>query len=164
MPIEFLRDIKLIFGNWVKYRSIVFFLEADRQEQINIAIGEASAMLAIAEARAKGLKIVSQSLHVTDGKNAAALSIAEQYIHAFDKLAKTNNTLILPSNVGDVSNFVAQAMSIYKHVMPQQGTSRNDLNKAVESSRSSDEVFEYFSDKEEADKHRTPKPHSSKTL
>lgn len=84
------------------------FLEAHKQEQINQADGEAAAILAIAQSRARGLEIVANSLGFKDGKDAAALTIAEQYVHAFDKLARTNNTLILPSNVGDVSNFVGQ--------------------------------------------------------
>lgn len=65
-------------------------------------------MLAIANARARGLEIVAASLEAKQGQSAAALSVAEQYIHAFDKLAKTNNTLIIPKNVGDVGSFVAQ--------------------------------------------------------
>lgn len=69
-------------------------------------------MLAVAAARAKGLEIVAGSLGASNGHNAAALTVAEQYIHAFDKLAKTNNTVIIPKNVGDISSFVAQV----KHV------------------------------------------------
>ncbi|GLH15164.1 Uncharacterized protein GBIM_19537 [Gryllus bimaculatus] len=49
-----------------------------------------------------------------DGKDAASLNVAEQYVQAFQNLAKTSNTLILPNNTGDVSNAVVQAMSIYK--------------------------------------------------
>lgn len=67
-------------------------------------------MLSIASARARGLQIVASSLEVRNGQNAAALTIAEQYIHAFDKLAKTNNTIIIPKNVGDISSFVAQVL------------------------------------------------------
>jgi regulator of protease activity HflC (stomatin/prohibitin superfamily) len=40
----------------------VYILEAERQEQINRASGEAQAMLAIAEARAKGLELVARPL------------------------------------------------------------------------------------------------------
>lgn len=65
-------------------------------------------MLAVAKARAKGLEVVAASLEARNGQSAAALAVAEQYIHAFDKLAKTNNTLIIPKNVGDISSFVAQ--------------------------------------------------------
>lgn len=39
-----------------------FQIEAERQEQINKAMGEAQAMLALAEARAKGLTIVAKAL------------------------------------------------------------------------------------------------------
>lgn len=85
-------------------------------EQINHANGEASAMVAVAQAKAEGLNIVSESLKLQEGKNAASLFIAEEYVHAFNKLARTNNTLILPSNVGDVTSLVSQAMSIYNHV------------------------------------------------
>lgn len=82
--------------------------EAIKQEEINKANGTAQALVAIAEARAKSLKLVANALNMTDAKNAAAYSIAEQYVKAFNKLAKVNNTLILPSNVSDVSSLVTQ--------------------------------------------------------
>jgi hypothetical protein len=53
-------------------------------------------------------------LNVSHGHNAAALTVAEQYIQAFDKLAKTTNTLIVPKNVGDVGSFVAQVIIVYQ--------------------------------------------------
>jgi len=56
---------------------------------------------------------VSQSLGQVNGSNAAALAVAEKYVGAFSNLAKTNNTMILPSNTGDVTSMVAQAMTIY---------------------------------------------------
>jgi len=138
--------------------------EAARQEQINNATGEAAAVVAVAEARAKGLQVVANALSGTDAKNAAALSVAEQYVNAFNKLAKVNNTLILPSNVGDVSTFVAQAMAIYKKVMPEQNNSNTQTKQITNESNAvkmdSDEAYEYFSDKEEAEKHKaeTEKP------
>lgn len=64
------------------------------------------------------------------GGNAASLTIAEQYVGAFNKLARTNNTLILPSNVGDVSSLVGQAFSIYKTIdknMNDEGKKQNDV-------------------------------------
>ena len=56
---------------------------------------------------------VSQSLGQANGSNAAALAVAEKYVGAFSNLAKTNNTMILPSNTGDVSSMVAQVCSIF---------------------------------------------------
>lgn len=94
-------------------------------EQINHANGEAAAMVAVAEARAEGLNIVSKSLMLQEGKNAASLFIAEEYVHAFNKLARTNNTLILPSNVGDVTSLVGHAMSIYKAVSSHNNNDNN---------------------------------------
>ena len=43
--------------------------------------------------------------------NAASLNIAELYVNAFQQLAKTNNTLILPANASDVTSMVGQAMT-----------------------------------------------------
>ncbi|XP_043682180.1 stomatin-like protein 2, mitochondrial [Vespula pensylvanica] len=137
--------------------------EAARQEQINKATGEATALISVAEARAKGLQLVANSLSLRDAKNAAALSIAEQYVNAFNKLAKVNNTIILPSNVGDATSLITQALSIYKHVMPQselkdQKETDNQFQQAVSVDiDSTDEAYEYFSDKEEAEQHKRNK-------
>lgn len=84
------------------------FIEALKQEEINKATGAAQGLVTVAEARARSLKLVASALTLTDAKNAAALDIAEQYVKAFNKLAKHNNTLILPSNVSDVSSMVTQ--------------------------------------------------------
>uniref|UniRef100_A0A1B0BIA7 Band 7 domain-containing protein n=1 Tax=Glossina palpalis gambiensis TaxID=67801 RepID=A0A1B0BIA7_9MUSC len=109
-------DINIAEG---KRKSRILASEAERQEQINKASGEAAAMLAVADARARGLSTIAKSLEDLNGKNAASLTLAEQYISAFKHLAKTNNTLILPSNAGDISSLVTQAMSVYKTVSAQ---------------------------------------------
>lgn len=106
-------DINVAEG---KRQSRILASEAERMEQINKANGEAAAMLAVADARAKGLTVVAQALDTTNGKSAASLTIAEQYVRAFKQLAKTNNTLILPKNADDISSVVAQAMTIYNTV------------------------------------------------
>ncbi|KAK9498008.1 hypothetical protein O3M35_003897 [Rhynocoris fuscipes] len=93
-----------------KRTSRILASEAERQEQINKALGEAQAMLTIAEARAKGLSIVGQSLISSEGQNAASFRIAEQYVDAFKKIAKTNNTVILPNDVSSVSSLVTQVI------------------------------------------------------
>ena len=40
--------------------------------------------------------------------NAVSMQVAEKYVDAFGNLAKTNNTVLLPSNPGDVSGMVSQ--------------------------------------------------------
>ena len=87
---------------------IPMFLEAEKQELINEALGQAEAVVAAGKARAQSIELVSQALCGENGQNAAALAVAEKYVGAFGELAKTNNTLILPANTGDVSSMVAQ--------------------------------------------------------
>ncbi|XP_012250930.2 stomatin-like protein 2, mitochondrial [Athalia rosae] len=158
-------DINVAEG---KRQARILASEAEKQEQINKANGEASAMLAVAEARAKGLQVVARSLGLKDGKNAASFSIAEQYVRAFNKLAKTNNTMILPSNPADVPNIVAQAMAIYKHVAPSHSSLESQAAQLETniplSVDTSDNTFEYFSDKEEVEKQKNPSNTSMKTL
>lgn len=102
-------DINVAEG---KRKSRILASEAEREEQINKATGEAAAMLAVAEARAGGLKLVANALQKESATNAASLSIAEQYVQAFNKLANTNNTLILPANAADVPSLVTQVNAI----------------------------------------------------
>ena len=50
------------------------------------------------------------NIFIQNGQGAVSLSVAEQYIVAFGNLAKQGNTLLLPSNTGDVTNMVAQVL------------------------------------------------------
>ncbi|KAG2466429.1 STML2 protein, partial [Polypterus senegalus] len=82
--------------------------EGQKEEQINKAAGEANAVLAKAEAQAKAIEILSDALTKQNGNAAASLSIAEQYVKAFSNLAKQSNTILLPTNTGDISSMVIQ--------------------------------------------------------
>lgn len=118
-------DINVAEG---KRQARILASEAEKQEQINKASGEAQAMLAVAAARAKGLKLVGEALTEQESKHAASLTLAEQYVAAFSKLARTGNTLILPANAGDVPNLVAQAMSIYSTVAGQKTLNEKNVD------------------------------------
>lgn len=87
--------------------------EGEKAERINQAAGEAQAVLAKAEAKAKAIRLLSDALTEQNGNAAASLTVAEQYVSAFSKLAKESNTILLPSNSGDISGMVTQAMTIY---------------------------------------------------
>uniref|UniRef100_A0A183CSE7 Band_7_C domain-containing protein n=1 Tax=Globodera pallida TaxID=36090 RepID=A0A183CSE7_GLOPA len=50
------------------------------------------------------------------GSDAASLLVAEKYVKAFSELAKVNNTVLLPTEMGSVGSFVTQAMTIYKQI------------------------------------------------
>ena len=88
--------------------------EGDKQAEINTAQGEAAAILARAEATAKAIRQIADAIESPGGLQAVNLRIAEQYIGEFGKLAKTNNTLILPTNVADVASMIATAMTVVK--------------------------------------------------
>lgn len=85
--------------------------EAKKQQQINEAEGAASAILAIAQATAEGLRKVAETIQVPGGQEAVQLRVAEQYIGKFGELAKASNTLILPASVSDVGSMIALAMN-----------------------------------------------------
>ncbi|XP_074850547.1 stomatin-like protein 2, mitochondrial isoform X2 [Carettochelys insculpta] len=87
--------------------------EAEKAEQINKAAGEASALLARAKAKAEAIRLLADALTQKNGNAAASLAVAEQYVSAFSKLAKDSNTVLLPSNTGDISSMVTQALGIY---------------------------------------------------
>lgn len=88
--------------------------EGERTAMINRAEGEAKAILAVAEATAKSIKAVGDSLASQGGEAAASLKIAERYVEAFEELAKAGNTLIVPTNLSDVSGTVASLMSVMR--------------------------------------------------
>jgi regulator of protease activity HflC (stomatin/prohibitin superfamily) len=88
--------------------------EGDKQAAINRAQGEAAAILAIAEATAGALKQVGAAIQQPGGEAAMNLKVAEQYVSAFGELAKTNNSLIVPANVGEMSSLIATALQVIK--------------------------------------------------
>lgn len=81
--------------------------EADKLRQINEAEGKATEIGLIAQATADGLRAVAQAINTAGGKDAVALRVAEQYVHEFGKLAKTNNTMILPAELSNIGSAVA---------------------------------------------------------
>ncbi|XP_074994126.1 stomatin-like protein 2, mitochondrial isoform X2 [Calonectris borealis] len=100
--------------------------EAEKAEQINKAAGEANAMLVKARAKAEAIQLLAAALAQQHGSAAASLSVAEQYVSAFSKLAKDSNTLLLPANAGDVTNMVAQALGIYATLTKPQAVKTQD--------------------------------------
>jgi len=88
--------------------------EGERQAAINRAQGEASAIVALAEASAAALRQVGAAIREPGGDEAMNLRVAEHYVDAFGKLAKTNNSIIVPANLGEMSGLIASAMQIVK--------------------------------------------------
>lgn len=90
--------------------------EGEKMKRINEAEGQAQEILRVAEATAEGISKVAASLGVPGGKDAANLEVAKKYLDQFGKLAKENNTMIIPSNMADITSMIGTAMATLKHV------------------------------------------------
>ena len=88
--------------------------EGERQAAINRAQGEAAAIIAVAEANAAAIRQVGLSIAGPGGMESVNFKIAEQYVAAFEKLAKAGNTLIVPADLSNVSTLIAAAMQTVK--------------------------------------------------
>ena len=87
--------------------------EGEMQKRINEAAGRSSEIEQLAKATSNGLRAISLAISEENGLNAVNLRIAEQYLLAFGNLAKTNNTLIIPSNLTDIAGAIATATSVF---------------------------------------------------
>jgi regulator of protease activity HflC (stomatin/prohibitin superfamily) len=81
--------------------------EALKLKQINEAEGKAREIELLAMATAQGIRQIADAIMQPGGKEAVNLRIAEQYVQEFGNLAKTNNTMIIPSNLSDIGGVVA---------------------------------------------------------
>ena len=92
-----------------------------RIAQVNRAQGEAEALRLVAEANADAIRAVAAALQNPGGNEAVNLKVAEQYVEAFGKLAKENNTLIMPANVADIGALVSAGLKIVEgNKMPEK--------------------------------------------
>jgi regulator of protease activity HflC (stomatin/prohibitin superfamily) len=88
--------------------------EGEKQASINRAQGQATAILALAEASAGALRQTAAAILEPGGADAVNLKVAEQYVNAFAQLARTNNSIIVPANLGDMSSLIASAMQVVR--------------------------------------------------
>lgn len=85
--------------------------EGAKTRLINVADGKAQEILRVAEATAEGIRRVAEAIAAPGGMEAARLEVAKKYVEEFGRLAKSNNTMIVPMNLTDLSGMVATAMS-----------------------------------------------------
>ena len=81
-------------------------------KRINEAEGRGQEIERIAMGTAKGIREIANAINEKGGSEAVNLRIAESYLAEFGKLAKTNNTMIIPSNLSDVSSVVASISKV----------------------------------------------------
>lgn len=94
--------------------------EGEKQKRINEAEGRAAEIEKVAKATAQGIRDIASAINEKGGADAVNLRIAEQYLNEFGKLAGENNTMIIPSNLADISSIIATATSVF------EGTKKKD--------------------------------------
>ena len=88
--------------------------EGEKQAEINKAQGEATAITAVADATADAIRKIAAAIQQPGGEQAVQLKVAEKAVDAYAHLAQTNNTMIVPGNMGEVAGLIATAMALYK--------------------------------------------------
>ena len=115
------RQAKINVSEGVKQESIKHS-EGEKMRRINEAEGRAREIELVAIATAEGLRKVAQVINEPGGAEAVNLRVAEQYVREFGKLAKENNTVIIPSTLSDVGGMVAAATSLLKATKGSAGS------------------------------------------
>lgn len=93
--------------------------EGDKQAQILRAQGEAEAVLVEAQARAESIRKISKAITEEGGSTAVAQQLAEQYVAAFDKLAREGTVALMPSDATDISSVVGKAFTSFDKLKSQ---------------------------------------------
>ncbi len=92
--------------------------EAIKIRQINEAEGKAREIELLAQATAQGIAQIALAINTPGGRDAVNLRVAEQYVGEFGKLAKSTNTMIIPSNLSDIGGMVASIGNLLDRTRP----------------------------------------------
>jgi regulator of protease activity HflC (stomatin/prohibitin superfamily) len=87
--------------------------EGEKQAVINKAQGEAQSITAVAEATAQAIERIAAAIRQPGGAEAVQLKVAEKAVDAYSKVAASaSTTLIVPSNMTEVSALISSAMKM----------------------------------------------------
>ena len=87
--------------------------EGEKQAVINKAQGEAAAITAVAQANAHAIELVANAIRQPGGAEAVQLKVAEKAVQAYSQVAHdATTTLIVPSDMSQVSTLIATAMKM----------------------------------------------------
>lgn len=90
--------------------------EGEKARRVNEAEGRAAEIRLVAEATAQGLREIAAATREQGGLEAMNLRLAEQYIGEFGKIAKTGNTLVLPTDMANIAGFLKAATTVVREV------------------------------------------------
>ena len=87
--------------------------EGDQQATVLRAQGLADAVEIEATARASAITTISAAINTEGGTTAVAQQLSEQYIAAFEKLARDGTVVLLPADASDVTSVVSKAFTAF---------------------------------------------------
>ncbi len=96
-------------------QEMISLSEGEKMKRINEAEGRAMEIERVAQATALGIREIAAAIKQPGGEEAVSLRVAEQWIGEFGKLAKVNNTMIIPTNIADISGTVASLTKVMKN-------------------------------------------------
>ncbi len=99
-------------------QEMIFQSEGEKQKRINEAEGRAAEIEKIALATATGIREIAKAINEQGGADAVKLRVAEQYLNEFGKLAQTNNTMIIPTNLSDIAGMIKTATAVFSQNKP----------------------------------------------
>lgn len=95
-------------------QQLIALSEGEKARRINEAEGQAAEIELVAKATALGIREVANAILDQGGSEAVQLRVAERYVAEFGKLAQTNNTMIIPSDLTDLTSIMAVAAKVIK--------------------------------------------------
>ncbi|MGH2270207.1 SPFH domain-containing protein [Anaerohalosphaeraceae bacterium U12dextr] len=99
-------------------QEMIYQSEGEKQKRINEAEGRAAEIEKIAMATATGIREIAKAINEQGGAEAVKLRVAEQYLNEFGKLAQTNNTMIIPTNLSDIAGMIKTATAVFSQNKP----------------------------------------------
>jgi regulator of protease activity HflC (stomatin/prohibitin superfamily) len=99
--------------------------EGDKAAQILRAQGNAESIEIEAGARAVAIKTISAAINTEGGTTAVAQQLSEQYIAAFEKLAREGTVALLPTDGSDVTSVVSKAFTAFEKLKAQVDRSQS---------------------------------------
>ena len=93
--------------------------EGDQQAKVLRAQGDADAVEIEARARAEAIRVISAAINTEGGTTAVAQQLSEQYINAFEKLARNGTVALIPTDGSDVTSVVSKAFTAFEALNAQ---------------------------------------------
>ena len=93
---------KLINVSEGQKRHAINLSEGEKQKRINEALGRAESIKLIADATAKSLQMVGETINQPGGKEALKMKLIDQYIDRLGEIIEGSNVSIFPAGLATI--------------------------------------------------------------